>query len=363
MIGFLALLLTNSLGWSCTGDYYTIPNATAQDIDECGQCRLVTNNSGKSILVPTKTAGEWTAFYTNAPTTTGGGVAIGTCATTCTYPLDTTVAPAAAYSLRKLRSAYAGSLLRVRRPNGTELDIGGTGSAPNCTVLDRASMLTFAGTGNLTVARWYDQTVNARHAVQGTAGSQPRIVTNGALETKFGTAVIRFDGTTFIPGVYLGINGTGGSWSYSMVVATTTSVNGGTNDGNGTYYMDRTTATNNLTGLKASGGKLVLQKRTDGGASLGGVATTTNISTTAIQAIFASRTYSTSYNVFLNNTGEGTLAETDGALTPPVPNIGRHVSNTSASNFGILELIFWGSTLTSGERTTVYQDQKTGFGF
>jgi len=348
--------------WACTGDYYTIPNGTQQDIDECGTCRLVTNNSGKSVLVPTKTNGEWTAFYTNANAATGGGVTIGACATVCTYPLDTISTPNAAYSLRRLRTAYAGPLIRVRRGNGTEMDIGGTGGVANCQVLDRATLLTFAGTGTVTVKTLYDQSGNARDATQTTAGSQPRIVLNGTLDTKFGQATILFNGTTFIPGVALGIVGTGG-WAYSMVVGSTTIVNGGTNDGAGTYYMDRTTATNELTGLKAVGTKLTLQKRNNAGGGLGGVSTTTNISTVAIQAFYAQRNYNVSYQIWLNNTGEGTLAETDNALTPPIPNIGRHTSTTTASNFGIFELIFWSGGLSSGDRTTVYQDQKAGFGF
>lgn len=310
--------------------------------------------------MPTKTAGEWTAFYTNVTANTAGAVTVGSCGTTCTYPLDTVATPAAAYSLRKIRDAYSGSLIRVRRSSdNTEQDIGVTGT---CGVLDTAALTAFVGAGNGFVKTWYDQSGNGRNATQTTAGSQPRIVNAGAVETKFGQTMIFFNGSTFIPGVALGIASTS-SWAYSMITGSTTIVNGGANDGAGTYYLDRTSATNNIMSMKAVSSKLCMQKRSNAGTGLGSVCTTTNISTTAIQSFYVERTYNTSFKVFLNNTGETTLAETLGALTPPTPNIGRHVSGTTTADFGIYEFIIWGATLTSGERTTIFQDQQAGFGF
>lgn len=349
------------LAWPCTGDYYSIPAGTQQDIDECGTCRLITNNGSSTILVPTKTNAEWTAFYTNVNANTNGDVTVGSCGTTCTYPLDTISTPAAAYSLRKIKSAYAGALIRVRRStDNSEQDISVIGTG--CGTLDTSALTTFVGTGNGFVKTWYDQSGNARNATQTTAGSQPRIVNAGTIETKFGQTMIFFNGTTFIPGSALGLASTS-SWSYSMVTGSTTIVNGGSTDGAGTYYLDRTSGTNNIMSMKAVGGKLCMQKRSDSGGGLGAVCTTTNISTTAIQSFYTERTYNTAFKVFLNNTGETTLAETLGALTPPTPNIGRHTSGTTTANFGIYEFIIWGTALPSGDRTTVFQDQQTGFGF
>ena len=115
MLLLFFLLLSGREVSACTGDYYTLPAGASQDIDECGTCKLVTNNGATQILVPTKTNAEWTAFYTNVDASTGGNVTIGTCGTTCTYPLDTVATPSAAYSLRKIKSAYAGALIRIRR--------------------------------------------------------------------------------------------------------------------------------------------------------------------------------------------------------------------------------------------------------
>jgi hypothetical protein len=106
------------------------------------------------------------------------------------------VAPStAAYSLRKLRNAYAGSAIRVRRSsNNAELDIGFTASGD----LDTTTLLTFVGSGNGFVTTWYDQSGNGRNATQTTAGEQPQIVANGAVITMNGRPVVSFDGTDLL---------------------------------------------------------------------------------------------------------------------------------------------------------------------
>jgi hypothetical protein len=102
--------------------------------------------------------------------------------------LDQLSAPsAAAYSLRKLRNAYTGSAIRVRRSSdNAELDIGFAASGD----LNTTALLTFVGSGNGFVATWYDQSGNGRNAAQATAGSQPQIVSNGAIETQNGRPTV-----------------------------------------------------------------------------------------------------------------------------------------------------------------------------
>ena len=86
---------------------------------------------------------------------------------------------AAAYSLRKLRSAYTGSAIRVRRSSdNTEQDIGFVNN-----ILDTLSLTSFCGSGNGFVTTWYDQSGNARNATQSTAANQPQIVASGAVLT------------------------------------------------------------------------------------------------------------------------------------------------------------------------------------
>lgn len=85
---------------------------------------------------------------------------------------------AAAYSLRKLRSAYTGSAIRVRRSSdNTEQDIGFTATGN----LDTTALTTFCGAGNGFVTTWYDQSGNSNNATQTTAANQPQIVSSGSV--------------------------------------------------------------------------------------------------------------------------------------------------------------------------------------
>jgi len=103
--------------------------------------------------------------------------------------LDTYSNAAAAYSLRKLRTAYTGSAIRVRRSSdNNETDIGFVAN-----VLDTASLLTFCGAGSGFVTTWYDQSGNSRNAIQSTAGNQPQIVLTGTLYTLNGKPSVYWD--------------------------------------------------------------------------------------------------------------------------------------------------------------------------
>lgn len=83
-----------------------------------------------------------------------------------------------AYSLRKLRTAYTGNCIRVRRSSdNTEQNIGFVGND-----LDTTSLLSFVGAGNGFVTTWYDQSGNGINANIATASFQARIVNNGSLE-------------------------------------------------------------------------------------------------------------------------------------------------------------------------------------
>lgn len=93
-----------------------------------------------------------------------------------TLLLDSMTAPAVAFSTRKLRTAYSGQCLRVRRSSdNAEQDIGFASNK-----LDTASLLTFVGAGDGFVVTWYDQSGNGRDAAQATAGNQLYVVQSGA---------------------------------------------------------------------------------------------------------------------------------------------------------------------------------------
>lgn len=96
--------------------------------------------------------------------------------------LDTYPNAAAAYSVRKLRTAYTGSAIRVRRSSdNAEQDIGFSGAN-----LDTSALTSFCSSGDGFVTTWYDQSGNARNATQTTAVRQPQIVSAGSVLTKYG---------------------------------------------------------------------------------------------------------------------------------------------------------------------------------
>lgn len=96
--------------------------------------------------------------------------------------LDAYPNAAAAYSLRRLRNAYTGSAIRVRRASDNiESDIGFSNGD-----LDTTTLTSFCSGTNGFVTTWYDQSGNGRNATQSTAGSQPQIVSSGSVITENG---------------------------------------------------------------------------------------------------------------------------------------------------------------------------------
>lgn len=96
-----------------------------------------------------------------------------------------------ALGLRKLRSAYNGAAIRVRRSSDSlEQDIFFTSGA----VLDTASLKSFVGSGNGFIRTWYDQSGNNRHATQSTMANQPSIMLNGVINRSGGKPSVRYDG-------------------------------------------------------------------------------------------------------------------------------------------------------------------------
>lgn len=84
-----------------------------------------------------------------------------------------------AWEVRKLRAAYAGPCMRVRRAlDNLEADIGFTGSGD----LDVAGILAHCGSGSGYVSKLYDQSLAMQDLAQTVASSQPRIALNGVVD-------------------------------------------------------------------------------------------------------------------------------------------------------------------------------------
>lgn len=111
---------------------------------------------------------------------------------TSTYPVDSVTGATVAYGMRRLTKSYTGAAINVRRSsdNATQ-DIGFTSAGD----LDVASLINFVGNNNGYVTIWYDQSGNGYNATQGTTGNQPTIVTSGVLNLVNNRPSITFDGS------------------------------------------------------------------------------------------------------------------------------------------------------------------------
>jgi hypothetical protein len=109
-----------------------------------------------------------------------------------------------AYSLRKLRDAYTGDAIRVRRSSdNTELNIGFVNNE-----LDTSALTTFCGAGNGFVTRWYDQSGNGNNLTQANATNQALIVSSGSVKLRNSKPTMTTDGNDFyetIMGLYASI--------------------------------------------------------------------------------------------------------------------------------------------------------------
>jgi len=104
--------------------------------------------------------------------------------------LDAFPGATVAYSVRKLRTVYTGSAIRVRRSSdNTETDIGFDANGN----LNTTTLLTFVGAGDGFISKWYDQSGNANDGLQTLFGAQPKIVISGVLQTQNGLPTLFYD--------------------------------------------------------------------------------------------------------------------------------------------------------------------------
>ena len=138
-----------------------------------------TQNISSSGLSPSTT--YYTFFYQEDDDEDGSNVSSADGFTTTsgyTYLLDSYGSAVVAYAMTKLRNAYSGNAIRVRRSSdNAEQDIGFSGND-----LDESALTTFVGAGDGFITTFYDQSGNGDDLVQTTASLQPRIVNNGTID-------------------------------------------------------------------------------------------------------------------------------------------------------------------------------------
>jgi hypothetical protein len=106
----------------------------------------------------------------------------------------------AAYSVRKLRTAYTGPAMKVQDT------AGGAGGATQDIYfdandnLDEAAIISYGGSNDVFVETWYDQSGNGNNATQVTSANRPKIYdgTTGALVKENGKVAVEFDGSNDI---------------------------------------------------------------------------------------------------------------------------------------------------------------------
>jgi hypothetical protein len=137
--------------------------------------------------------------------------------------LDQYPGATAAYSLRKLRTAYTGAAIRVRRSDNTEINIGFVSG-----VLDITTLLTFCGVFNGFVTIWYDQSGNGNNLFNIFPANQPQIVSNGVITYRNGKPYIILGGSSgfnFTNTITTTINQSFSFWmTYEKAVATNIAV-------------------------------------------------------------------------------------------------------------------------------------------
>ena len=243
------------------------------------------------------------------------------------YLLDTYEGAAAAYSLRRLRSAYTGPAVRVRRAsNNDELDIyfNADGS------LDTATLEAFcAGTDGF-VKVWYDQGQGGNDATQGATGAQPQIVSSGSIIPENGLPSLDFDGSNS----YMEATGVTTTQPTTLSFVATM-------DGDSLYFFDGDDATDRQAAFN-SGVYYSAFAGVTQGSGLAFVA--------GLQVNMFALFNDTAGVLYANNTGGE--PKDMGTNTLSGLDIGQRYNNAQRMDGRFQELIFWNAD-HSGDRTTI----------
>jgi hypothetical protein len=254
------------------------------------------------------------------------------------------VSATAAYGLRKLRQAYSGSAIRVRRSSDNqELNIGFTASG----AIDRSALTTFVGANNGFITTWYDQ-VGSNNFTQTTASSQPEIVNAGTVRVDVaGNPQLYFNGTSHSMAATYTIpypfsqnfvaNPSSTQQAFGMLLVAGPSITEYRASGVFNFFENVVGAISNLQ---------------DTGNSLGIRRISTTFASTSAQS-----TYTNGVNVGVNTF----LTLSGNAVSNP--SIGQR--GTAGGFFytgGISEVMFFGSILSTANRQTLERNQGQYYG-
>jgi hypothetical protein len=293
------------------------------------------------VIYPTNRSTDRTSIESN----------IGDYFTQNTPLLDTYSGAAAAYSLRLLDSTYTGSAIRVRRSSdNTEQDIGFNVFGE----LDTVSLLDFAGTGDAFVKTWYDQSGNSNDATQTATGSQPQIVSSGAVEVDAnGKPAVKFDG------------------SNDVLFTSNTSINVGSQRNDfavTTLFQNTFWGVFNMDNL--GGGRLEQNIRGNStahtiGFTTGGSAIVTQGATTLTlnqQYLFSAELDGTDLSIYVDGTVDGTLTQSSQKTGTSNLAIGTAGGTSNGRLQGYVQEVITYQTNQSDNRTNIETNIATFYG-
>lgn len=252
-------------------------------------------------------------------------------------PLAAFSRPAAAYSFRRLFSAYAGPALRIRRASDSlEADINFLGFVPGIGApIDTAAINAHCAATTCTVVTWYDQSGNGRDKTNATPANQPAANLSCILS---GPCARTTAATTLLTG--------------PTYTATTTSqsvaVVGRRVSAAGACIFLRNGNNNRIDGLSASANTWEL------GNGAMTAAATDNVFHSAIGAL-APGAGQTTFRI--------DATETTGTGAPSLTAATIQMVGAAATTCDHVEAIYWDAqTLSPAERTALQQNQKSYWG-
>lgn len=177
------------------------------------------------------------------------------------------------------------------------------------------------------VSLWMDQTASPNDAENPSVTTQPIYRTN----IINGYPALQFDGTRFVDAT--GPMGIGNTQSFIifMVFKQNSYTPGATNDGEGTFIIDRTSVTDNLASFKVvNTDKYYYQRRENDGSDLGGPVSATPVNTQDFVLIDYFRYLNagtSTEGIYINGRLDITTSGPTGNMAAPNLRIGRHVDN------------------------------------
>jgi len=273
-------------------------------------------------------------------------------------PLDTYTGAPVAYSVRLLRTAYTGAIMRVRRDSdNVEADVGFDSNnelsltSPISNRSDSQSYTDFVdfvdhtGTpANGFVRYWYDQSGNANDGGQATSTQQPKIYDGSFITNNNGNTAVQFIRTssTSLSTPAFDMIDTG--W-FCVTVA---EKNGSVGD---QKYIDSFGGLNDRTGgILSHPALLTTQQATSGG---GGGVTVTGSILTNVTYVWTSENTLSNLNLYINGSSAGTASITSQNDDANGFDIGKRKGLTEGySDTFSSEIIYWRSNQSSN-RTNI----------